>query len=177
MLVPEAVQSKRARERCEWERRVCLEWTERVPTPLRLAAGADVRSCMLCSGRGDGCFEAGGRLVNIGLDDWVHVGCLWWSAGVTHEHTAVCTVLKDVRRVLARAKTSRCTACRSAGATVGCHVASCRANVHFPCALKHGFRFMADGRVLCAPHWEREQSLHARCGRAGSMKQQQQQKD
>lgn len=120
--------------------------------PLALRPKYDPRTCLLCGGKGDAESRAGGRLVNISLDKWVHLNCILWSAGVTLHKRQRFWKLCNVANVIRRGRKSKCSVCRRIGATIGCHVKNCSANVHFPCALRHGFVFFEDDNSVLCPH-------------------------
>jgi len=101
----------------------------------------------------------GGRLLNAGIDIWVHINCIAWS-GETVELDVViplddihaCTVISKVSQACSRGRKMRCTVCSERGATVGCYHGKCTANVHFGCAVRTGWRFFENGMVYCEAH-------------------------
>ena len=58
-----------------------------IPDPLMAqytltTAKMDQRACLLCKRVGDDVPAECGRLLNVGIDQWVHVNCAIWSAEV-----------------------------------------------------------------------------------------------
>jgi len=107
---------------------------------------------LLCHCNGDVAPERGGRLLNVGVDRFVHVNCALHAAETTLLVFPSCIVVDYVDAALARARTLACTLCQQGGATVGCHNAKCAQNMHFPCAVAAGCTFLHNGRVYCPAH-------------------------
>ena len=75
-------------------------------------------------------------------DVTAHYFCLLFASGLTqkggYEDGIQGFLLDDIRRELRRGKFLKCSYCRKRGAVVGCLVAECSANYHFPCGIENG---------------------------------------
>jgi hypothetical protein len=60
---------------------------------------------------------------------YVHEQCALWSPEVGRDRRGFYNVLKAVRR----GRLLRCSACKRAGATIGCQVKTCKVTMHFQC--------------------------------------------
>jgi hypothetical protein len=116
---------------------------------------SDNRTCILCAGTGDGTPAEHGRLLNAGVDTWIHVNCALWSADVTEDWFGT---LLHVPQAIERGKQLRCNLCGDRGATVGCHIGSCDRVYHFHCALSSGCGLYTNREVLCAVHCKEKKS-------------------
>ena len=59
----------------------------------------DMRRCVFCSILGDQVKDSAGRLLYVGLDEWVHINCALWSAEVYEDDSGR---LKNVNEALKR---------------------------------------------------------------------------
>ncbi|KAL3154709.1 hypothetical protein ABBQ38_011258 [Trebouxia sp. C0009 RCD-2024] len=82
---------------------------------------------------------------------WVHSQCAWWSP-IVHEAEGR---LEGLPAEVRRGRSLKCKECGTKGATLGCHVATCRSSFHLPCARKSNCLLLAherDKSVTCPQH-------------------------
>ena len=106
---------------------------------------SDCRVCVLCGDVGDGEPNGCGRLLNVGIDQWVHINCALWSPEVVESPDGG---LVNLDRAVARGAELACDSCDAPGATVGCHHLGCTAKLHFRCAQAAGSSFHVDSRYV-----------------------------
>jgi hypothetical protein len=85
-----------------------------------------------------GPFKLGGKGNALAM---VHKQCAAVSPEVMHEGPHWYNVCKAIRR----GRRSKCTRCQEHGATIGCYVDTCKANLHYPCAVETGWDFGKEG--------------------------------
>jgi WD40 repeat protein len=79
---------------------------------------------------------------------WVHDDCAEQSPLTCVDALGNwCNVVKEVRR----GAQLLCTGCRASGATIGCFIASCSHNYHFPCAVETGWEFTRSSTPFNVP--------------------------
>ena len=154
---------------------------EHIRSPVKVSiVGMDSRKCALCAAVGDALPACGGRLLNLGLDSWIHVSCALWSAEVIEEpppygigrtvgfsgtgysdifcsssrggNSIQLSLLHGVHKAILRGQNTVCVHCSNPGATVSCHQRNCPDSAHFPCAAAAGWAFCLSGDVRCPGH-------------------------
>jgi len=110
---------------------------------------ADTRSCTLCGCVGDGDTHGVARLLNVDVDQWVHLNCALWSYEV---YEIQCGALINVDLAIQHGMNRVCSYCQKRGATIQCNRNRCASTYHCGCALHVGCRFMTDKTVLCPLH-------------------------
>lgn len=109
----------------------------------------DTRVCALCQGRGDGASDGPSRLLNMDINQWVHLNCALWSYDVYETCNGA---LMNVEEALARSRSKECVCCQKTGATLACFKARCAAAYHLSCAVSRGCMFYQDKTFLCSTH-------------------------
>uniref|UniRef100_H2Y448 [histone H3]-lysine(4) N-methyltransferase n=1 Tax=Ciona savignyi TaxID=51511 RepID=H2Y448_CIOSA len=110
---------------------------------------ADKRTCVLCSVQGDGLTNGVARLLNLDVDQWVHLNCALWSAEVYETQGGA---LINVDIAVNHGRNVVCAYCMKKGATVHCNRMRCTNTYHCACALLCDCRFYKDKTVLCPLH-------------------------
>ncbi|KAK9821807.1 hypothetical protein WJX81_008248 [Elliptochloris bilobata] len=88
--------------------------------------------------------------VNAISTAWVHSQCAAWSPEVYINDHGQLEPLADAVR---RGRMLKCKICGTKGATLGCHVKSCRSSFHLHCARESGAALDArTGKVICSTH-------------------------
>uniref|UniRef100_F6VYY7 [histone H3]-lysine(4) N-methyltransferase n=3 Tax=Ciona intestinalis TaxID=7719 RepID=F6VYY7_CIOIN len=109
----------------------------------------DRRACVLCMREGDGNTSGVARLLNLDVDQWIHLNCALWSAEVYETQGGA---LINVDLAVSHGSSVTCNHCQRRGATVHCNRARCPNTYHCACALECGCRFFKDKTVLCPMH-------------------------
>eukprot|EP00891_Asterochloris_glomerata_P008259 jgi/Astpho2/8259/Aster-x1506 len=80
---------------------------------------------------------------------WVHEQCAFWSPEVYEQDYQ----FMDLGVAVRRGRLIKCKVCNSKGATLGCHVATCKNSAHLPCArFKKWLMDPDSGVVTCSTH-------------------------
>ncbi|XP_028966608.1 histone-lysine N-methyltransferase 2D-like [Galendromus occidentalis] len=119
------------------------------PIGIKIAGVTDSRNCVLCMAIGEGETEGPGRLLNLDIDQWVHLNCALWSSEV---YETVNGSLMNVEDACRRARRNRCVRCGMAGASVRCFKMRCTQMFHFGCARSQSCMFFKDKTMLCPAH-------------------------
>lgn len=90
----------------------------------------DTRICLLCHTYADNLSSNIARLISIGVNQWVHIGCILPAYSKTLDQLPY--ILHNIREIVNRCQIkSKCDICLKMGATVQCYVNDC--NQHFHC--------------------------------------------
>ena len=109
----------------------------------------DMRQCLFCHLIGDGVADGPGRLLNINVDQWVHLNCALWSEDV---YETVNGALMNVETALKQSSTLSCTHCNQNGASVRCFKPRCTNVYHLSCAVKDNCVFYKNKTSYCSMH-------------------------
>lgn len=83
------------------------------------------------------------ELVRVGTKHvFIHSNCALRSPEVYIDASGV---LCNLQKAIKRGKLLNCTGCKQRGATIGCHVPTCKRNYHLRCAYFHGGVFLDNG--------------------------------
>lgn len=113
----------------------------------------DTRSCVLCSGRGDGSPSTTERLLCLGPDRWVHLNCAIWCFDI---YESMSGSLHNVDECIQRALKTVCSHCGEVGAGLPCYNPRCSLVYHVPCAINVGCIFFNDRGMYCSSHQPRD---------------------
>ena len=96
----------------------------------------DQRKCQLCETFSDHPSLNVGRLIPIGLSQWVHVGCILPAYAKNLDQPPY--ILRNIRETVARCQTKYvCALCSKLGASVHCHENECYQRFHCQCIQKY----------------------------------------
>ncbi|KAM7538069.1 hypothetical protein Aperf_G00000076495 [Anoplocephala perfoliata] len=113
----------------------------------------DTRSCVLCSGRGDGSPSTTERLLCLGPDRWVHLNCAIWCYDI---YESMSGSLHNVDESIQHALKTVCSHCGKVGAGLPCYNPRCSLVYHVPCAINDGCMFFNDRGMYCSSHLPRD---------------------
>ncbi|ODN04291.1 Histone-lysine N-methyltransferase 2A, partial [Orchesella cincta] len=109
----------------------------------------DNRMCSLCGEVGDFPPDSCGRLLWIGLNEWIHCNCALWSSEVFELENGA---LQQIGNALHRGKSLRCPVCLKKGATVSCCKSGCKQSYHFLCAREDNCSLLQAQKMFCPRH-------------------------
>ncbi|XP_011408679.2 PREDICTED: uncharacterized threonine-rich GPI-anchored glycoprotein PJ4664.02-like [Amphimedon queenslandica] len=132
---------------------------ERRPKKRRGVVSDDVRppnivdwSCALCN-LGNNASELSylyGPLNNVNNrteDVWTHWKCAVWASGVYFDGDE----LKGLSEAIEEGQSLVCCKCNKSGATIICHLHSCKRPYHYPCAVQEGCHFNQSQFIVTCP--------------------------
>jgi len=92
----------------------------------------DTRICQLCQTYADHFSSNISRLISIGINQWVHIGCILPAYTKTLDQPPY--ILYNIREIVNRCQTkSKCDICLQMGASVQCYINDCNAHFHCQC--------------------------------------------
>ncbi len=92
----------------------------------------DIRICQLCQTYADHFSSNISRLISIGINQWVHIGCILPAYTKTLDQPPY--ILHNIREIVNRCQTkSKCDICLKMGASVQCYINDCNAHFHCQC--------------------------------------------
>jgi hypothetical protein len=92
----------------------------------------DTRICQLCQTYADHFSLNISRLISIGVNQWVHIGCILPAYTKTLDQPPY--ILHNIREIVNRCQTKyKCEICLKMGATVKCYENECNARFHCQC--------------------------------------------
>ncbi|XP_019853310.1 PREDICTED: PHD finger protein 6-like [Amphimedon queenslandica] len=109
-------------------------------------------SCALCN-LGNNASELSylyGPLNNVNNrteDVWTHWKCAVWASGVYFDGDE----LKGLSEAIEEGQSLVCCKCNKSGATIICHLHSCKRPYHYPCALQEGCHFNQSQFIVTCP--------------------------
>lgn len=114
----------------------------------------DTRICQICQTYADHFSSTISRLLPIGINQWVHIGCILPAYAKTLDQPPY--ILHDIQETIDRCQTKwKCELCQKMGASVQCYVDDCPARFHGPCIDVHYSKFdraCQDLTTLCTKH-------------------------
>jgi hypothetical protein len=100
----------------------------------------DTRICQLCQSYAEHYSTTIARLISIGVNQWVHIGCLLPAYSKTLENPPY--ILHKVREVINRCQTKlKCDRCSQMGASVQCYEDNCHTYYHCLCIEEYYLKF------------------------------------
>lgn len=100
----------------------------------------DTRICQLCQTYAEHYSATSARLIAIGINQWVHVGCLLPAYAKTLDGPPY--ILSKAREVVNRCRTKwRCDQCSKMGASVRCYEEECHTFYHCRCIEEYYAKF------------------------------------
>ncbi len=92
----------------------------------------DTRICQLCQTYADHFSSNISRLISIGINQWVHIGCILPAYTKTLDQPPY--ILHNIREIVNRCQTKfKCDICLKMGASVQCYIDDCNARFHCQC--------------------------------------------
>jgi hypothetical protein len=96
----------------------------------------DTRKCQLCETLSDHILSNIGRLISVGINQWVHVGCILPAYGKNLDQPPY--ILRNIRETVVRCQTKYiCAICSKLGASVHCYENECYQRFHCDCIQKY----------------------------------------
>ncbi len=96
----------------------------------------DTRICQLCQTYADHFSPNISRLISIGINQWVHIGCILPAYSKTLDQPPY--ILHNINETIHRCQTkSKCDICLEMGASVQCYVNDCHARFHCQCIERY----------------------------------------
>ena len=103
----------------------------------------DTRICQLCQTYADHFSSNISRLLPIGVNQWVHIGCILPVYAKTLDQPPY--ILPHIQESITRCQTKwKCEFCQKMGATVQCYIDDCHARFHCQCIDVHYSKFDRD---------------------------------